>query len=166
MIAYYAYGSNMCINRLQARISSCKVLAVGVLKEYALRFHKRSMDGSGKCNAFYTGNIADKVIGVIFLIVETEKPKLDRIEGLGNGYNEISVELETGIGVIKACTYIAETSFIDDGLLPYTWYKDFVLEGARQHRLDGKYIAILESTQTWSDPDPKREARERSLLPC
>jgi hypothetical protein len=34
-----------------------------------LKFHKRSKDGSGKCNAFRTGSQADYVIGVVFEVM-------------------------------------------------------------------------------------------------
>jgi hypothetical protein len=49
---YFAYGSNMSTARLRQRMPSCKPLGTAVLSEHKLRFHKRSTDQSGKCNAF------------------------------------------------------------------------------------------------------------------
>jgi hypothetical protein len=49
---YFAYGSNMETARLRERMPSAKPLGVAKLSGHELRFHKRSKDGSGKCNAF------------------------------------------------------------------------------------------------------------------
>ena len=51
---YFAYGSNMLTARLRERMPSCKPLGIAKLPGHALRFHKRSKDQSGKCNAFAT----------------------------------------------------------------------------------------------------------------
>ncbi len=55
-VVYLAYGSNMSTARLRKRMPSCKPLGIATLPGHALRFHKRSMDKSGKCNAFASGN--------------------------------------------------------------------------------------------------------------
>ena len=62
-VVYFAYGSNMSTARLRGRVPSCKPLGVATLPGHALRFHKRSADKSGKCNAFASGN-DNSVIGV------------------------------------------------------------------------------------------------------
>jgi hypothetical protein len=51
-VVYFAYGSNMSTARLRERMPSCKPLGTATLPGHALRFHKRSTDKSGKCNAF------------------------------------------------------------------------------------------------------------------
>ncbi|MFB2707091.1 hypothetical protein [Marinobacter shengliensis] len=59
------------------------------LVEHALRFHKWSRkDKSAKCDALFTGNSEDVVIGALFEIPSSEKGPLDRAEGLGFGYEE------------------------------------------------------------------------------
>src|SRR5215472_14345628 len=87
-ILYFAYGSNMDTTRLRYRAPSCRFHFVARLQNFQLRFHKRSNDGSGKCNAFYTGTPSDTVFGAVYEISLEEKPTLDRAEGLGRGYNE------------------------------------------------------------------------------
>jgi len=37
-------------------------------------------------------------------------------------------------------TCIADASFIDDSLQPYSWYKNFVLAGAEEDRLPAEYV--------------------------
>lgn len=86
---YFAYGSNMCTNRLKGRVPSCKFYDVGKLKGYILKFHKRSSDGSGKCNVIPSGNAKDEIIGVVFDIDEDEKGCLNEAEG--QGYRETMV---------------------------------------------------------------------------
>ena len=58
------------------------------MRDHDLRFHKKSKDGSGKCDALETNNSEHFVIGVVFKISETDKSELDRKEGLGFEYEE------------------------------------------------------------------------------
>ena len=161
-LLYFAYGSNMSSKRLQARVPSAKPVCIGILDEHSLRFHKRSHDGSAKCDAFKTGNSAEKVIGVIFTIDEAEKPTLDRAEGLGNGYDIKQVNLHLPDGNrISAFTYYATD--IDDSLLPYPWYKNHVLQGALEHGLPSAYIEQIKAVQIVMDPDHKRNQREIAI---
>ena len=81
-VVYFAYGSNMSTARLRKRMPSCKPLGIATLPGHALRFHKRSKDKSGKCNAFASGN-DNSVIGVLFSFDPAERAKLDEAEGVG-----------------------------------------------------------------------------------
>jgi len=131
-----------------------------------LKFHKRSTDGSGKCNAYFTDDQDDQIIGVIFEIDEADKSHLDDAEGLGSGYDERVVDVFTANGTINANMYVADPTSIDNSLAPYTWYKDFVVGGARQHDLPEEYINRLETIEALIDPDKHREERNSRLLPC
>ena len=161
---YFAYGSNMFQQRLKKRVPSANFISIAVLSGYTLKFHKQSQDNSGKCNILETNNPKDTVYGVIFEFDSLERGNLDESEGLGRGYHEECVELLSNGDNIKAVTFIADANFIDDSLTPYTWYKDFVVEGAKQNLLPLEYIAFLESFTAQSDPDKAREARNRKIL--
>ena len=39
-----------------------------------------------------------------------------------------------------------------DGLRPYSWYKHFLVEGARAHRLAEDYISTLEAIEAGKIP--------------
>ena len=119
---YFSYGSNMSINRLRERVSSAKFLAVAILSEHELKFHKISKkDGSGKCDALETKNPDHSVLGVVFDIAESEKLVLDQKEGLGHGYEEKFVTVTSPEGEsINVTTYYATN--IDSNLKPYHWY--------------------------------------------
>lgn len=127
-----------------------------------LAFDKESTDGSGKCDIEPTSHPADRVYGVIFEILSSEKAALDQAEGLGKGYGEEWVEAVTPSGNVKALAYVATKK--KRGLQPYSWYKAFVVAGAREHGLPDAYVDGLEAIVSKSDPDPQRQAYNEALL--
>ena len=80
----FAYGSNMCQERMRYRIASATRLSVGMLQGYHLVIHKRSIDGSGKANARYTGQPDHATWGAVYRIARDHKPVLDKIEFLAS----------------------------------------------------------------------------------
>ena len=159
---YFSYGSNMSSRRLQARTPSARFVTVASLSHHDLRFHKRSRDGSSKCDAFETGDASHTIIGVVFEIIEQEKPILDRFEGLGHGYEKKVVSIQANAGTtLEAYTYYAND--IADSILPYGWYHHHVLTGAKEHGLPTDYINRIESIMTMEDPDSERHAREMAI---
>jgi hypothetical protein len=63
---------------------------------------------------------------------------------------------------LRAITYYADNTAIAEGLSPYTWYKDLVLNGAAEHELPAAYIAAsIEAVTATKDPDAGREKRNR-----
>jgi hypothetical protein len=85
-----AVRSNKSTKRLHAsdRVPSANRVSIAVLPGYRLSFQKKSSDGSAKCDAYFTGNKSDSVIGVLFEVNQSEKTNLDRTKGLGFGYKE------------------------------------------------------------------------------
>jgi len=147
----------------QSRVS-CALVTAAVLKEHTLKFHKKSKDGSGKCNAYYTGSKQDEVIGVVFDIHCKEKPNLDGAEGICRGYHEKRIYLESADGIIEAFMYEADSWAIDDFMRPYTWYKDFVVQGAREHGLPEDYIRQIEAVPADQDLDESRDEANRRMI--
>ncbi len=150
--------------RLRERVPSRRAAGVGSLSGHALRFHKRGVDGSGKCNALYTGHPSDAVEGVLYEIDIGERGRLDAAESLGSGYGIQAVDIVTRGRVRQAFTYLAQPGYIDAALQPFTWYKAFVVAGARHHCLPASYVEILESVEAVEDPNAARaEAHFRIL---
>ena len=145
---YFAYGSNMSTARLRERTPSAQALGTGRLPRHALRWHKLGRDGSGKCDALFTGDQADTVWGVLFDVAWAEKPRLDAAEGLGIGYFDIEVQVATATGTVHARTYQAWPDKIDTALRPFDWYKEHVLRGAHEHGLPVAYVAGIERIET------------------
>lgn len=161
---YFAYGSNMCVGRLRRRVPSAAVFQAGRVPLHTFQFNKRSTDGSAKGNAFFTGNATDVVWGVIFEIDPREKRDLDEAEGLGNGYSEQAVTVLDDAGnSSEAFMYVADDDSTDDRLRPYSWYKRFVVEGARQQALPRDYIARIEAMDAIEDPNIERDRRMRQV---
>lgn len=123
---------------------------------------KISQDGSGKCDALATGKDEDRVYGTLNVVSKKEKPKLDRAEGLGQGYREGSVRVITTKGSKDAVMYYADRK--DLARRPYHWYKAFVVAGAVEHGLPFPYIEWLRTIESIQDPDESRRFYNERLL--
>ena len=153
----------MSIARLRGRTPSAAPLGSYALKEHDLRFHKSSEDGSGKCDAFYTGDRCDVVYGVLFEIYAGEKPALDTAEGLGHGYDQKNVTVLAVDGSsVESLTYIATKT--DVNLKPYSWYLNHVLVGAHEILLPENYIETrISSVESIQDTNKERDAEQRAI---
>lgn len=63
-----------------------------------------------------------------------------------------------------AWVYIAKKPQDDPALRPYTWYKRFLVEGAREHALPPEYVVELERIEAIQDPDQQRDREKRALI--
>lgn len=160
---YFAYGSNMSASRLKERVPSAFSLGCYRLNEHDLRYHKISIDGSGKCDAYFTSGPDDAIYGVLFEIDANEKSVLDRIEGLGKGYEEKEIILTALDGsLINATTYVA--SKIDESLKPYSWYLNHVFIGAREASLPSEYVDLkINSIEFMDDKNRERDTKQRAI---
>jgi hypothetical protein len=152
----------MSSRRLRSRVPSARFVSTATLHGHVLRFHKRSQDGSAKCDAFETQNYTDAVHGVIYDIAVAHKADLDRIEGVGAGYQKKAVELVASSGeIFRAYTYYA--TLIDATMKPYHWYKHHVITGALEYHLPVFYLDKLHKTDSMEDPDTQRHAIEMAI---
>lgn len=161
---YFAYGSNLHPARLRGRIPSAEFVEVAVLPDRALRFCKRSEDGSAKCTLLPA--LGSRAFGAVYRLEESDKPLLDQIEGLGQGYDEAWQWLPLREGVVRVFHYVANDDYVDHSLQPYHWYKQLVLAGARHHDFPAPYVNGIERTPSTEDPDPGRHARNQDLVQC
>lgn len=143
---YFAYGSNMLTSRLRERCKSAQPVGVATLPGYSLKWHKRSQDGSGKCDIVASDESAALVHGVLFEIDSSQKSNLDRAEGLGHGYTQADFTVLRNLKAVKAIAYVATD--IDASLKPFDWYHDYVVDGAIEHGLPDAYIAALKAVET------------------
>lgn len=159
---YAAYGSNLHPLRLAERTPSARLVGAACVPGYRLHWHKRGMDGSGKCDIRPAD---DQVYVAVFDIDAAEGRCLDRIEGVGRGYRRGRLQVpEFG----SCITYFAADDCVDDGLLPFGWYRELVLLGCRYHGFPADYRAAIEAVPYRADPDPARrsdnEARVTRIL--
>ena len=161
---YFAYGSNMLTERLRARVPSATPVTTAHLPGRVLRFHKRSQDGSGKCNFIEAPEESGTVHGVLFQFATDDLSALDEAENRGYGYERCRVHPQSDEHSYEAFAYVAQPAYVDDALLPYDWYQALVTAGAHQHDLPRHYRIQLEDTRTYPDPNEGRRAQHRSLL--
>ncbi len=147
---YAAYGSNLHPLRLGRRLESAAFRGTAFLPGWSLEFYKLSKDGSGKCS-IRTGSRGVHL--AIYDMVGADRLALDRIEGLGAGYDELSLEVP-GFG--RCFSYAAADTHIDKSLMPYDWYSALVLAGALFHGFPEDYVGRIRSVATTRDPDGDR----------
>ena len=152
----------MLHQRLLERTPKARFLETVFLDGYKLCFHKRGDDGTGKCDAFYTGKPEDRIYGVLFEMSAADKEVLDRIEG--DGYEPVDVQV-MGTSEVQAFTYVVKPAFIQPDLAPFKWYRDFVLVGAMQNQLPPHYIQGIGDWPVQDDPDKQRKKENQALLP-
>lgn len=160
-VLLFAYGSNMCPGKLALATEGAVFVDIGLLVGHDIRFHKKSDDGSGKADAFATGDPAHVVWGALFDVPESSWASLVDSD---RGYDEKTVEVATPAAAKISCrTFLARPQRIEAGLKPYLWYKRYVVEGARSHGLPPEYVERLEAAESLSDPDRKRAAAHESV---
>ena len=162
LLNYFAFGSNLNHHRLQQRIGEFATLGLARLSGHRLVFHKLGGDQSGKCTV--VAQTDHTVWGVIYGIDPGQKQKLDYFEGVGHGYSAVYRYLEHRGKTVNALLYQAQLDAMDDGLLPFDWYKAYVLSGARYHQLPAAYIEQIELTPCICDSDSQRSASNTRIL--
>jgi hypothetical protein len=159
-ILYFAYGSNMSSPRLRSRIPDAVRIGGAYLDGWVLRFHKPSIDGSGKATILpVTGDHA-RVWGVIWSLSESGQEALDEIEG--PGYERMNLLVVDDDGMTqRVVSYCAVEC--DPTLTPYGWYREHAVRGAIEAGLPADYIMRMRSVATAEDPDPDRATRELAI---
>jgi gamma-glutamylcyclotransferase len=134
---YFAFGSNMSRLRMVSRIAEATSDGRGMLQGWALRMNKRGRDGTAKANIERIDG--STVWGVVYRFPEAHLPRLDRFEG---GYERISVTVLDAAERPLRCTCYASDSLLEHGAC-FDWYKNHMLDGAREHELPADYIAMI-----------------------
>ena len=142
-ITYFAYGSNLDIQRLGDRTDSFHVLGIAILEGYRFSFHKKGVDGTGKADAFFTGKKDDLVYGGLFEISPSDKERLDKIE-IGYKFTDITVKDDSG-EIIQAQTYLARPEYFNEELVPTRSYLDCILRGASYFDFPAEYIEQIKA---------------------
>ncbi len=140
----FAYGSNLDEERMSRRVPSTLPVGRSRLSRHDLRFHVRgTIDGTGKADAFRTGDPDHEVLGVVYRIASAELSTLDEIEG---GYRRLrhtlTLDQDGGPGVrtLDAWAYHSLPETVQPDLLPLDWYLGHVLRGARAHGFPVGYV--------------------------
>ena len=109
-------------------------------------------------------NVACVAHGALFAIDPIEKYRLDAAEGLGEGYRQEWLAVETDRGSYHAFTYLAAESHLATDLKPYDWYAALVLAGARYHGFPPDYVAAIKQVRHEVDAEQERRLAMEALL--
>lgn len=152
---YFAYGSNMLTPRLERRVGRVRLLGRAKVLGRRLAFHKRSWDGSGKCDIPPAG-AAELVHGVVYELPDGALDILDYYEG---GYERTKLRVDLSGEAAEVQAYVAEPWFVDGSVRPFDWYLKLVQAGIDQHGLVEEYRSAL--LQVVERPDPVLDRSDR-----
>jgi len=125
---YFAYGSNLYIPQMLARIGKWKKSRKALLRGWKLVFNVHSQRwGGGTTNIIETKNSNDMVYGAIYLI---SRKKLDVLSTYEKVRPKVII-VESEGKKVKAKTFI----FREDKPFekPQKVYVNFIIDGLRQH---------------------------------
>jgi gamma-glutamylcyclotransferase (GGCT)/AIG2-like uncharacterized protein YtfP len=137
---YFAYGSNIDINRIISRGINPISVRLGILDNYKFIINKRS-----KVDPFigYANIIPEDgsfVEGLIYEVSDDDILRLDKFEGYPNHYYRKVLS----IGGEMVVVYIANVKYVSDIPLRTTKeYRDYILEG-KQYFSDKYYNKLLD----------------------
>jgi gamma-glutamylcyclotransferase (GGCT)/AIG2-like uncharacterized protein YtfP len=130
---YFAYGSNMNMARVEARIGTTRRALAGVLHDHALCFDKASRV-AGIAHANVAPAPGERVEGALFELAHPEQIRLmDPFEGYPYGYDRHWLSVVTAEGAIEAWVYIAAPGMTAPSLKPAREYLAHLLAGKPFH---------------------------------
>jgi gamma-glutamylcyclotransferase (GGCT)/AIG2-like uncharacterized protein YtfP len=134
---YFAYGSNLSIERLRRRVGPVVAAGTGWLAGHRLSFGKLGRDGTGKATVVVDAGA--RVWGALYRLPPEAFAALDCFEP---GYERSVIEVVTaGERRVEAATYRAPEAAARP--IPHSEYKRIVVTGAREHALPHHWIEAL-----------------------
>ena len=129
--------ASIWVHGMGERVSSARALGPAQLPGHRLILNKPGVDGSAKANV--EPDSEGLVWGVAYEVPISDFVHLDRYE-VGYTRSAIRVYPAPEVG-IDAEVYVALRTTSDG--VPFDWYKQLMLEGAREHGLPGSYVEQL-----------------------
>lgn len=159
---YLAYGSNLHPRRLEARIGSTRLVGVVRLPGWSLSFDKRGGDGSAKANLHAAPGTEAVAYAAAYDLTIDQLAMLDVFEGCGRGYETFPMTVGIDSERVQAFTYLVPSQWVSGTMLPFDWYVDLIVSGARFHDFAPAYIDQIARQAAREDPDPGRARAELS----
>ena len=102
---YFAYGSNMNVAQMRARVPGVELVGTGTLKGHEFLFSGYSHTWGGAVANVRRAR-GKSVFGVVYLLPAFGLPKLDRFEGYPQSYQRKSADISlTDGGSVSAVLY-------------------------------------------------------------
>jgi len=130
---YFAYGSNLVVERMRERGAPFKAARPALLRGHRLVFDKRGFDGSARAN------VAPAPGGLVYgVLYELEEDGLEALRGYESGYDLVAVEVEVPDGDeaarVSAKVFVARPDRRTKAP-PTRSYLALILLGLQQHGL-------------------------------
>ena len=146
---YFAYGSNLCADRLRIRNPSAKLVSVGRLQGYKLAFNRKAKSWCGGVGDIVAAPDNEEMWGAVWELCMSDSDSLDAQEGVSQKdgvdvghYKRLQVSVTTSAGLVCSCrTYVVVKTRA--GLLPSPAYKGCILTGALAVGLPSEYMEEL-----------------------
>lgn len=158
-IFYFAYGSNLLIDKLRLKVPSAEPIHRGFVLDYDLDFVGTSQDNSGRLTLIPAQG--KKVPGVIYTINSAERSLLDVDQGQ-KGYTPFDVIVKSNGHDYKAFAYLIDQK--SQPSRPYSWYLDQVIAGAGEQGLGREHLKFLNEQPFVADKNIARLRSNTALL--
>jgi len=146
-INYFAYGSNMDVQRMKSREIVFSKRYHAILPGYRLEFNKITLFNQKEGYANIVVDKNEYVEGVLYNIDDVDLEKLDCFEGYPDHYNRITIKVRLdNQSEVEAITYIAQPDKTRRGLKPSKKYLNYLL--AAKNILSREYYKKLETWET------------------
>lgn len=141
---YFAYGSNLDLERKQRRSGAIRESHLATLSGYRLAFNKKGSNGDVYANLF--ADSTEETLGVIYRCTSETFEALDHYEGVSTGhYQQVEVQVRTFDGKnVSAIAYVARPEVVVSETKPSDEYFGYIVRGARDHRFPANAIRALE----------------------
>ena len=144
MIRYFAYGSNLCVAQMTARVGPLLLATpprIARLRGHRLAFNMRADDGQIYANIHAPG---DYVLGVLYWCEANVFDKLDPFEA---GYSRERILVDCDGEVVEASAYKAKPENTCADGTPSAEYVERILRGSRQHHFPEEYIRRIDRSR-------------------
>ncbi len=141
---YFAYGSNMDGEQMQSRTPGARVIGIGTLPHYALVFTRWSRSWNS-ATADILPEKGKQVCGVLYDLTPEDLKRMDKFADYPNSYVRQDVTVESDGEKLPALTYVAVRQGV---FLPSKAYIGKMIQGAENHKISDRYIAVLRSIKT------------------
>jgi cation transport regulator ChaC len=134
VIRYFAYGSNLVVERMRERGADFAAARPATLRDHRLTFDKRSRDGSGRANV--ARSAGGRVYGVLY---DLSRDALEHLKQFECGYDLVEVVVEAARSdgrpeAVPARMFVARTDRRTDAP-PSRSYVELILKGLEDHGL-------------------------------
>jgi gamma-glutamylcyclotransferase len=147
IVLYFAYGSNMNVERLIERQVRVRGRQSAILKDHRLAFNEVALRNAKEGYANIVGESGACVEGIAGEVVPSDLDNLDTAEAAPTHYrrDKVTVRLLDGAEV-EAVAYVADSKMVRAGLRPTKEYMHHLLAGEKF--LSREYFERLKAIET------------------